>query len=154
MNEKTHTHTDLYGQIVVKWFDLVEVQLTATPARGQSFPFQVTQNDYINKPEVFVYGIETYTATELSTSPSGNTVIAAADVPNIVVNLIDRNGQKEKDRNIPLTRFRPSLYNGYTQYFEPISVDMSRSNISLVAAGTLALNQVVCFGFYYKIINR
>lgn len=146
--------TYVAGVIAVCRQDLLEIPIDNTPAAGNQYKFQLTQNNYLNKPDVMIYGLEVVSAAEMAVSPTGRTVIPAVDVPNLILNIFQRGQTTQFGRNYPATRLRPSLYDGITQYFNPKAIDLNLSYVQMVAAGTMANGQSICLNVYYKIIGE
>lgn len=146
--------TYVAGVIAVCRQDLLEIPIDNTPAVGNQYKFQLSQNNYLNKENVMIYGIEFLSVTEMSVSPTGRALIPAVDVPNFILNIFERGATTQFGRNYPATRLRPSLYDGITQYFNPKPIDLNLSYAQGVATGTWASGQSICLNIYYKVIGE
>lgn len=145
---------DVISQIVVVRSILVEVQFSGTIAAGNAIAWG--DNVYLDsdKYPVEVYGIEAVTDAVLSTSPLGRPIVAAADAVNLAVEIVNKTETKAVNLNFPLQRLRPEIFNGYTQYFAPRRLDVNRTKVKIVAAGTITNLQSVCFNVYYRPIGN
>jgi len=146
--------TYVAGVIAVCRQDLLEIPIDNTPAQGNQYKFQLTQNNFLNVPDVIIYGIEVLSTTEMAVSPTGRTLITAANVPNLILNIFERGQTTQFGRNYPATRLRPSLYDGITQYFNPRPIDLNLSYVQMVAAGTMASGESICLNVYYKKVGE
>ena len=75
------------NNLIIKRSQLVEAQFTGTVAIGKKYPF--TQVPNISRNNIIIYGFEVFTATQLVTTPSNNTVVPAAAVNAIVITFVD-----------------------------------------------------------------
>jgi len=140
---------DVISQIVVKRGIFIEVSLAGgAVAIGSKYSWKF--NDFLSKNDVLVYGIETVTVVEQTTSLTGRPIIPAADAAGLIINLVDIDGVYVFAEGYPSTRLRPALYNGYTQYFEPRKLDMTRSESRVVAVGGLLNTMSAYYYAYYK----
>ena len=66
---------------------MLEAQIVSTPAVGKKYQFTEIPN--LSRNNIIVYGIEAFTTTQLTTTPTNNTPITAAESLGIVVTLVD-----------------------------------------------------------------
>lgn len=132
---------------IIRNSQLVEAQITSTPAIGQQFNF--SDNQELSHNNVLLYALQGYCATQLSKSPiSQNTVVAAASVPAIVVTFVDNNNE-EVVQSIPLYDIIRSNNGGFYTLVKPLRVNLTKCYIQLVNNTSLSANEVVVFNFIY-----
>jgi len=115
-----------------------------TVSTGQSYYFP-------DIPElrngVYIYAIEAFSVAQVSKSPAGNTIVAAAAVVDIVLTLVV--GQDEKVFQIPYYTLISSLNGGLIRRFNNMPVNIVKSYIRLVSNTVTATNSAI-FNFIYS----
>lgn len=121
---------------------LAEVNLP-TVAAGNTYYFA----DIPQLRNVYTYGIEAVSDTQLSKTPLGFTVAAAAQIKTATVVLT------EMDTNViyqmPYYTLVASLNGGYIRTFNFLRINLVKSYIQLVDTGITATNSLA-FNFYYQ----
>jgi hypothetical protein len=137
---------DVISQILVERSLLIEVPLVNI-GLGATLNFGINQT--LNKDNARVYGIEVVTATQLTRSPTDRPLIAQALAAQFTLTLVEKKGSLEFVQKMPLTRYLPNLYNGYTQALKQRNLDLNRSNITINDVAGLSNATSVCFNIYY-----
>ena len=124
---------------------LVELYFgTSAPGQGAQINFQ----DYPELRNVYVCGVEVASADYLTQSPSGKTVTASANLPGIVLNLLDTN-TNIKIYNYPTFDLQPSNVSGYYRDFEPFKLNLVKSYVTILQNIGISANNSLCFNFFY-----
>lgn len=138
------------NNLIIKKSQIVEAQFANTFTVGQKYQFIEIPN--LSQNNIVLYGIEAYTATQLLNSPAGNTIIAAADAPRVLVTFRDIK-KEEFVYQMPIYSLVRSLNGGFITMFKPRIINLTDCYIQAMSTGTLAANQSVCFNFYYDLIE-
>jgi hypothetical protein len=124
---------------------LVELYFgTSAPGQGAQINFQ----DYPELRDVYVCGVEVCSATYLQNSPSGRVVTNAANLPGIVLNLMDVN-TNIRVYNYPTFDLEPANVSGYYRDFEPFKLNLVKSYVTILANIGILANDSLCFNFFY-----
>jgi len=134
-------------QPVIDYFYMVEVQLTSVGVNAV-IPFKDIPQLRKAMKDVKSIGITAYTANQLATSPLGLTVIAAANVTGIVVTFVT--DLSEEIYRMPLNDLVSANNSGLIRIFKEKKINFPKSYITILNAGTLAVNQSVPFGIIYR----
>ena len=135
--------------LIIEQSKFVFAKITGTPAIGQVYSFDINSAQDISAANIKVYAIEAITAAEQAKDQLGNTVVAAAGAPSLVYNIKDTNGKLLME-NYSFQRSRVSQNSGFPIYLNDFKIDLTKSNITLVAATSLNANEVAGFIMYYK----
>lgn len=133
-------------EVIIKKSQLVEAQITGTPAALQTYNF--LPNNELSSKRIALYGIEAYTAAQLTTDNSGNAVIPANGAPSITFTLVTK-GNVQTIKEMPVVNAIRSSNNGFILPLDNLEVTLDKCFITLNAATNLTLGQVVLFNFYY-----
>lgn len=139
------------NNLIIKRSQLIEAQFTGTPANGKKYQFTTIQN--ISRNNIIVYGFEAFTSTQLSITPTNNTVIAAGVSDQIVVTLAD-NENKERIYQLPYYTAIRSLNGGFVLMVKPFVLNLERSYVQITSATGISANEVASFNLYYSIIGE
>lgn len=124
---------------------LVELYFgTTAPGAGASFNFQ----DYPELRDVYITGVEVCPANYLTLAPSGRTNTAAANVPGIVLNLLDTN-TNIRVYNYPTFDLVPSNVSGYYRDIVPFKLNLVKSYVTIFQNIGINANESLCFNFLY-----
>lgn len=137
------------NNLIIKKSQIVEAQFQNTVTIGQKYQFTEVPN--LSQNNIILYGIECFVATQLITTPSGNTVVAAADSPRILVTFRDIN-KEEFVFQMPIYSLIRSNNGGFVTMFKPRLINLTDCYIQALSVGTIAVNQSVAFNFYYDIV--
>jgi hypothetical protein len=139
------------NNLIIKRSQLVEAQFTGTVAVGKKYPF--TQVPNISRNNIIIYGFEVFTATQLSTTPSNNTVVPAAAAPNIVITFVDDNNV-ERIYQIPYYALISSLNGGFIRMVKPFILNLTKSYVQAVSVSNISTDQVASVNLYYSIVGE
>jgi hypothetical protein len=139
------------NNLIIKRSQLVEAQFTGTPAAGKKYQFTEVPN--ISRNNVIIYGFEAFSATQISTTPNNNTVIAAADTDQICVTLIDNNNL-ERIYQLPYYTAIRSLNGGFVLMVQPFILNLTRSYVQLTDATGVGSDEVAVLNLYYSIVGE
>lgn len=137
------------NNLIIKRSQIVFAQL-ATTVVGQKYQFN--DNPMLSQNNVLLYGIECFVATQLATVPTGQTVIPAATVDQIVVTLVD-NQKKEFVYQMPIYSLVRSLNGGFVVMVEPRIINLTNCYVQITDNSGLSANQVVPFNFYFDFVK-
>lgn len=139
------------NNLIIKRSQLIEAQFTGTPATGKKYQFTEIPN--ISRNNIVVYGFEAFTATQLSTTPNNNTVVASGVSDQLVVTFID-NDNKERVYQLPYYTAIRSLNGGFVLMVKPFILNLTRSYVQITNATGISSNEVASFNLYYSIVGE
>lgn len=139
------------NNLIIKRSQLVEAQFTGTVAVGKKYAF--TQVPNISRNNIIIYGFEVFTATQLSVTPSNNTVIPANAAPNIVITFVDENNV-ERIYQIPYYALISSLNGGFIRMVKPFILNLTKSYVQAVSVTNISTDQVASVNLYYSIVGE
>lgn len=132
--------------IRIKRSFLTEVILSSVAVGTRAFFQDVPQ---IRMQNILVESIEAFCATQLTTSPTQRTVIASANVPCVSVSFaVGMQNTIELD-NIPLYDLIPGNNSGLMRLYNDKRINLTKSYVTILNAGSLAANQSVLFNIIY-----
>ena len=128
--------------VVTQKYYSVEINFgSVLPAAGSNIPFP-------NVPQLqnaLVYGIETFTASELATSQTGKTLVST--LTGLLAVFYNKN--YERINLYPTYNLNTIQRYGVIPEFEPFVIDWQKSFIKITNTTSLAANESVLFGFHY-----
>lgn len=136
------------NNLIIKRSQLVEAQVTGSVAVGKKYQFLEIPN--LSRNNILLYGFEVYSASQLSVTPNNNSVITAANIPNVVVSFRDTN-KVEFVYQVPTYSLIRANVGGFITMITPRLINLTDSYIQLTAAGTIALNEVLAVNLYYSL---
>jgi hypothetical protein len=139
------------NNLIIKRSQLVEAQFTGTVAIGKKYPF--TQVPNISRNNIIIYGFEVFTATQLVSTPSNNTVVPAAAVNAIVITFVDDNNV-ERIYQIPYYALVTSLNGGFIRMVKPFILNLTKSYVQAVSVTNISTDQVASVNLYYSIVGE
>lgn len=139
------------NNLIIKRSQLVEAQFTGTPAIGKKYAF--TQVPNISRNNIIIYGFEVFTATQLVSTPSNNTVVPAAAVNAIVITFVDDNNV-ERIYQIPYYALVTSLNGGFIRMVKPFILNLTKSYVQAVSVTNISTDQVASVNLYYSIVGE
>jgi len=139
------------NNLIIKRSQLVEAQFVGTPAVGRKYQFLEVPN--LARNNVILYGIEAFTADQLSTTPNNNTVIAAADQDQVVVTLRDNN-KNEFLYQIPYYTLIRANNGGFIVLLKPRIINLTDCYVQLTNTTGVSTDEVACFNLYYSIVGE
>jgi hypothetical protein len=124
---------------------LVELYFgTTAPGQGANFNFQ----DFPELRDVYITGVEVCPASYLTRAPSGRTNIADANVPGIVLNLLDTN-TNIRVYNYPAFDLVPANVSGYYRDLQPFKLNLVKSYVTIFQNIGINPDESLCFNFLY-----
>lgn len=139
------------NNLVIKRSQIVEFQVTGTPTTLKRYGALPIPN--LQRNNIILYGVECYTADQLSNSPAGNTVIPTSTADQVVVTFVDTN----KDQfiyNAPIYSLIRGNVGGFVTIYKPRVINLNDCYIQLTNAAGISTNQVVLFNFYYQLVGE
>lgn len=122
---------------------LTEVNLgTTVPGAGQNINFQ----DYPQLREVYITGIESFNADQLSTSPSGKAIVTANT--GITLTLMDKFNM-EIISQYPTSDLNPGVVSGFYRDIAPFYLQLTKSYITILNNTGLSANESIVFNIFY-----
>ncbi len=134
------------NNLLIHRSELIEIPIVATAARSTCI-FNPAQNMIGRK--VRVYGFVGYCVTQLAVSPTGRTVIPAADPANLLVTLV-KDANDQFINNQPYYDIIRANVGGFVTLMKPEIVTLEKCFLTVVAAGTLATTQSAMVNVYYE----
>ena len=124
---------------------LIELFLgTAAPGQGASINF----NDFPELRDVYITGVQVCSNVYLTNAPSGRVNTASANLPGIVLNLLDTN-TNIRIYNYPTFDLEPANVSGYYRDFVPFKLNLVKSYITIFQNIGIGANESLCFNFLY-----
>jgi len=136
------------NNLIIKRSQLAEAQVTGSVAVGKKYQFLEIPN--LSRNNILLYGFEVYSADQLTNTPNGNAVIAAADIPNVVVSFRDTN-KVEFVYQVPTYSLIRANVGGFITMITPRLINLTDSYIQLTAAGTISVDEVLAVNLYYSL---
>lgn len=136
------------NNLIIKRSQLAEAQVTGSVAVGKKYQFLEIPN--LSRNNILLYGLEVYSADQLTNTPNGNAVIAAADIPNVVVSFRDTN-KVEFVYQVPTFSLIRANVGGFITMITPRLINLTDSYIQLTAAGTISVDEVLAVNLYYSL---
>lgn len=124
-------------------------KLVASTA-GNKYTFDVQSAQDISQANIKVYAIEAISAAEAAKDVYGNTVVAAAGAPSLLVTLLDTRGNILLE-NYPFQRMRTSQNNGFPVYVKDFEIDLTKSYVTIASTTSVNANEVAGFNLYYTL---
>lgn len=138
---------NVVSQIVLKRACMIRAVITNTPGTGSQYKFDY--EDFLRKATI--YGIEVVKANELTFDSNGNAVIPA-DYDKLIITLMRQVDNALIVKELPYNRFDPLLYNGYTQYIEPVKINWEQSVVQVTGGPlTIIQGQSIPLIVYYQL---
>ena len=139
------------NNLIIKRSQLVEAQITGSVAVGKKYQFLEIPN--LSRNNILLYGFEVYSRTQLEATPNGNVVIAAANIPSVVVSFRDTN-KVEFVYQVPTYSLIRANVGGFVTMITPRLINLTDSYIQLTGLGTIAVDEVLAVNLYYSLPNE
>lgn len=139
------------NNLIIKRSQLAEAQITGSVAVGKKYQFLEIPN--LSRNNILLFGFEVYSATQLSNTPNGNAVIAAADIPNVVLSFRDTN-KVEFVYQVPTFSLIRANVGGFVTMITPRLINLTDSYIQLTAVGGISVDEVLAVNLYYSLPNE
>lgn len=139
------------NNLIIKRSQIVEAQVVGTPATARKYQFLDVPN--IGQNNCLVYGLEVFSADQLATTPNNNTVLAAADIPQVTLTLRDIN-KREFLYQVPAYTLIRSNTGGFITMIQPRVINLTDCYIQLTGTTGIAQNEVLAVNLYYSIVGE
>jgi len=127
---------------------LTEIDIAAAPAAGDKLFFKDYPNLTPRNGQKIVFtGVEAYYVDVLNTSPNGIQLMSLTELSKLTVTIAV--GANEKLYKMPVTNLCTFLNGGFIRKLNNLEVTITKSYITVNAAGITA-NRSVCFNWYYE----
>lgn len=140
---------DVISQLVVKRIYTVETSLAGIGSFDR-VPVNFTDNAISKLQGKLIYGLEFVSATQQALAASGRPAIPQVDAPNVLLQMVEDKSTDVGINNVVVTRFMPTLYNGYTQYIRPRIFNWTASKYIITQAGTITNAMSLLLMVYWK----
>lgn len=137
------------NNIIVKQSQLVTATFDGVPTVNRRYKFNDIPN--LSRNNIILYGIESYSADQLSNTASGADVISAADTLGVTVTLKD-NQNNEFIYQMPYTNLIRSNNGGFVILLEPKVINLTDCYVQINNALALADGDQAVFNFYYDFV--
>jgi hypothetical protein len=139
------------NNLIIKRSQLAEAQVSGSVAVGKKYQFLEIPN--LSRNNIFLYGFEVYSASQLSNTPNGNVVISAANIPNVVLSFRDTN-KVEFVYQVPTFSLIRANVGGFISMITPRLINLTDSYIQLTATGSINVDEVLAVNLYYSLPNE
>ena len=137
------------NNIIIKQSQLVTATLNGTPTVNRRYKFDDIPN--LSRNNIILYGIEAYSAAQLTNTSDGSDVIAAADTLGVTVTLKD-NQNNEFIYQMPYYNLIRSNNGGFVILLEPKIINLTDCYVQINNVLGLADGDKVVFNFYYDFV--
>lgn len=135
------------NNLVIKRSQIVEAKLSGSLAVGKRYNFTDIPN--LSRNNIVIYGFEAFTTSQLTVTPTGNSVVPAST--GIVITWRDTNKQ-EFIYQIPMYTTIRANNAGLIVLLQPRVINLTDSYVSLTDTTGLSLNQSVAINVYYDLV--
>ena len=136
----------MYGIPVTERSLTVEVKLTSVN-NGSQFVFP--DNQIIRGQNVTVYGIEVFTADQVTKSPGGNDLVTLDGAKGLVLNFLDDNSIN-KVNQMPYYSLVASYNSGVVREFKPFKMVLQKCFVQVTDSTNLTANQAILVNLIYS----
>jgi hypothetical protein len=137
------------NNIIVKQSQLVTATFDGTPTVNRRYKFDDIPN--LSRNNIILYGIEAYSADQLSNTSDGSDVIAAADTLGVTVTLKD-NQNNEFIYQMPYYNLIRSQNGGFVILLDPKVINLTDCYVQINNALGLVTGDKAVFNFYYDFV--
>lgn len=124
---------------------LTEINVgTTQPGNGTNINFK----DYPQLRDIYITGFAFYDVTQVASSPSGKTVVAANALPGITVTLLDIYNM-EMVYQYPSYDANPINVSGFYRDIYPFQLQLTKSYITVLSNSNIVANDSVLVNFFY-----
>ncbi len=137
------------NNIIIKQSQLVTATFDGTPTVNRRYKFDDIPN--LSRNNIILYGIEAYSAAQLTNTSDGSDVVAAADTLGLTVTLKD-NQNNEFIYQMPYYNLIRSNNGGFVILLEPKIINLTDCYVQINNVLGLADGDKVVFNFYYDFV--
>lgn len=95
-----------------------------------------------------IYGIQSFSASQLATSPNGSTVISNAGLGNLTVTFVV--GDMQEVFLLPVADLNSPLIYGFVRMFNNKRLNLTKSFVTIQSTASVNNNESVLFNFIYR----
>jgi hypothetical protein len=95
-----------------------------------------------------IYGIQSFSSTELSVSPNGSTVVSAVGLADLTVTFVV--GDMQDVFLLPVADLNSPLIQGFIRMFNNKKLNLTKSFVTIQSVATVANNESILFNFLYR----
>jgi hypothetical protein len=95
-----------------------------------------------------IYGIQSFSANELSTSPNGSTVVSTGGLGNLTVTFVV--GDVQEVFLLPVADLNSPLIYGFVRMFNNKRLNLTKSFVTIQSIANVNSNESVLFNFIYR----
>lgn len=95
-----------------------------------------------------IYGIQSFSASQLATSPNGSTVVSAAGLGNLTVTFVV--GDVQEVFLLPVADLNSPLIYGFVRMFNNKRLNLTKSFVTIQSVASVNSNDAVLFNFIYR----
>ena len=137
------------NNIIIKQSQLVTATIDGTPTVNRRYKFNDIPN--LSRNNIILYGIEAYSASQLSKTSDGSDVVSAADALGLTVTLKD-NQNNEFIYQMPYYNLIRSVNGGFVILLEPKIINLTDCYVQINNVLSLANGDEAVFNFYYDFV--
>lgn len=137
------------NNIIVKQSQLVTATFDGTPTVNRRYKFDDIPN--LSRNNIVLYGIEAYSADQLSNTSDGSDVLASADTLGVTVTLKD-NQNNEFIYQMPYYNLIRSNNGGFVILLDPKVINLTDCYVQINNTLGLVSGDKAVFNFYYDFV--
>jgi hypothetical protein len=131
-------------QPIVEKSYLVELNLGTVVGAQRQVNFQFIPQ----LKDAIIYGVEVFSATQVSLSPNGATVVSTLGLADLTVTFAV--GDDQDVFLQPCADLNPALVAGFIRMYNNKRFNLTKSFITMQGVANIAANQAVLFNFFYR----
>tara|TARA_R110000744_G_scaffold116111_2_gene217149 strand:- start:2287 stop:2703 length:417 start_codon:yes stop_codon:yes gene_type:complete len=137
------------NNIIVKQSQLVTATFDGTPTVNRRYKFDDIPN--LSRNNIILYGIEAYSAEQLTNTSDGADILAEADVKGVTVTLKD-NQNNEFIYQMPYYNLIRSNNGGFVILLDPKVINLTDCYVQINNALGIVSGDKAVFNFYYDFV--
>ena len=131
-------------QPIVEKSYLVELNLGTVVGAQRQVNFQFIPQ----LKDAIIYGVEVFSATQVSLSPNGAAVVSTLGLADLTVTFAV--GDDQDVFLQPIADLNPALVSGFIRMYNNKKFNLTKSFITMQGVANIAANQSVLFNFFYR----
>ena len=131
-------------QPIVEKSYLVELNLGTVVGAHRQVNFQFIPQ----LKDAIIYGVEVFSATQVSLSPNGAAVVSTLGLADLTVTFAV--GDDQDVFLQPCADLNPALVSGFIRMYNNKKFNLTKSFITMQGVANIAANQSVLFNFFYR----
>lgn len=137
------------NNIIIKQSQLVTATINGTPTINRRYKFNDIPN--LSRNNIILYGIEAYSADQLSNTSDGSDILSAADSLGVTVTLKD-NQNNEFIYQMPYYNLIRANNGGFVILLEPKIINLTDCYVQINNALGINAGDTAVFNFYYDFV--